>query len=187
MIRLFALTAFILMPTPVTALLDRFELSRDYGKAGAYTVGYSENGICVARRIITIRDLEGVLHRGGTFAFGVAEHVGRYVTFISFGNPHWNFQIGRTGRGKVIIDGIPNHAVFVTDGDDIATAILPEMVLSQIGEGGKLQISAAGKAYSFHLEGGRLALWKLKQCIRYSLKTPEAEKRVWGGTQPALP
>ena len=172
---------------PANAFFDDDKVVKRYGTVGDYSVEFSRNGICIARRVIKVRDLAGGRKTGGEFAYGVAEYGGLYVTLVSFLDPNWDYRPGQTARGSIDIDGLRVYTTFYVEERTVVSGTLPESMLRNVAYGRELTLKAAGRAYRFRPQDSSGALPLLQKCIRESLKADGRPARIWGGVQPALP
>jgi len=172
---------------PVDAVYERYRVGKAYGDAARYAVGFSENGMCLAQRTINIRDRDGILRRAGFFAYGIAEYRSHYVAVISIMNPHWNLHPGASMAGKVIVDDQSYLTTFSVSGQSVITATLPESSLAKIGWSKNIRLSTQTRAYKIGPREAAAALPLIVKCVRQSLKTPERQQNLFGGTPPALP
>lgn len=186
--RLLPIAAFLsVVCSPASAFFDNDKVLKRYGIAGDYSVEFSRNGICVARRVIKIRDLAGGRKTGGEFAYGVAEYAGLYVTLVSFLDPNWDYRPGQTARGSIDIDGVRVYTTFYVEERTVVSGTLPESMLRNVALSRELTLTAAGRSYRFRPQDSSEAYPLLLKCIRESLKAGDRPARVWGGVEPALP
>lgn len=185
---LFFIAAILpLLSWPAGAFFEDDEVLKKYGVAGGYSVEFTRNGICIARRRIAVRELHGGLRSGGEFGFGIAEYGGLYVTLVSFLDPNWDYPPGQTARGTVDIDGLTVFSTFYVEERTVVSVTLPESMLRNVAFSRKMTFRTDRRAYAFRPTQASTALPLLMECVRGSLKAGDRPARLWGGVRPALP